>query len=95
MKKDKIKKIGHKKAFPKLTKKKLRRKSNYNKLVKKSPLKIKRYKTKLNIPKSINKFVIPSIIIIAILAVLVFYKPGFTGYFTLENVSSYTQIIKD
>ncbi len=85
MKKEKTKKIGHKKAFPKSTKKKSKSKSSYNKLVKKYSLEIEKYKTKVNLIKNINKFAIPSILIVAIIIVLVFYKSAFIGYFAVGD----------
>jgi len=95
MKKEKTKKIGHKKAFPKQSKKKSRSKASYNKLVKKYSLEIEKYKTKVNLIKNINKFAIPSILIVAIITVLIFYKPAFIGYFAVGNEEEHVSEINN
>ena len=89
MKKDKTKKIGNKKVFSKSSK----NYSDYNKLVKKYSLEIEKYKAKVNRLKNINKLIIPSIAIIAILAVLVFLRPAFIGYFALEEAEEHVSEI--
>jgi len=96
MKKEKTKKISHKKAFPKSTKKKLGSRASYTKLAKKYSSEIKKYKDKVNLMKSINKFAIPSILVIAIITVLIFYRPVFIGYFAVggeeEHVSEINKL---
>jgi len=94
MKKGKTKKIGYVKVNPsKLIKKKSSNKSKYNNLVKKYSLEIEKYKTRVNTLKNINKLIIPSILIIAILGVLVFLRPVFIGYFALEEAEEHVSEI--
>ena len=90
MKKGKTKKTGHEKVNPsKLINKKSRNKSGYGNLVKKYSLEIEKYKANVNRLKNINKLVILSIAIIAILGVLVFLRPAFIGYFALEEAEEH------
>ena len=90
MKKGKTKKIGYRKVNPsKLINKKSRNKSGYGNLVKKYSLEIEKYKANVNRLKNINKLVILSIAIIAILGVLVFLRPAFIGYFALEEAEEH------
>ncbi|MBA3064009.1 hypothetical protein FP803_01070, partial [Candidatus Woesearchaeota archaeon] len=93
MKKGKTKKIRNKKAFPKSTKKELGSKVSYTKLAKKYSSEIEKYKAKVNLLKSINKFAIPSILIITIVAVLIFLRPAFIGYFALEEAEEHVSEI--
>jgi len=59
--------------------------AHYDPLIRKYSSDIEKRKSRANLLKNINKFAIPPILIIAMLAVLVFYKPSFTGYFAFEE----------
>ena len=93
MKKDRTKKIRNKKAFPKSTKRKSKSKSSYNKLVKKYSLEIEKYKARANLLKNINKLVVPSILVIAMVMVLIFLRPVFIGYFAVEEAEEHVSEI--
>ena len=91
--KEKIAELERKIKLCEAFKEKSDNKAHYDNLIKKYSLEIKKNKLKANSLQKFNKTILPAALLVIVIAVLVFLRPAFIGYFALENASSYTQDI--
>jgi len=68
-------------------------KAHYENLIRKYSSEIERNKSRADSLQKFSKAILPAALLVIVIAVLVFLRPAFIGYFALENASSYTQDI--
>ncbi|MBU3941845.1 MAG: hypothetical protein KKF74_02940, partial [Nanoarchaeota archaeon] len=90
---EKIAKLERKIKLCEAFKEKSNNKSHYEDLIRKYSSEIERTKVNLNLLKKLNKAVIPTVLVILVLAMLFFLRPSFIGYLVLDIAPSHVDLI--